>query len=390
MVILTLHDERQGMLQVVALSQTPEAQKAMSQAKVPFLEIQIPADDTSNLTVKVSREQQSQIVSQWSQVLSPPLTSENANQAQQAAGIQTTTLVPIIAKGKSLGVLMFGMAKPQEMVSEAEQSLMRGFTDIVAIAVENARLYSSLDEASKQLATANEKLKELDRLKDEFVSTAAHALRSPMTAIKGYISMVLEGDGGNVPDKAGDYLKSAYEGNDRLIRLVNHMLDISRIESGRLIFNIAEVNLEDTVQSEVDSMSILAKEKGLSLEYQKPKSPLPKVRVDPDRIREVINNLLGNAIKFTSKGGISVSHEIKDNQLLTHFIDTGQGIAPEDLKNLFQKFTQARLSGGKTSGSGLGLYVSKIIMNQFGGDITVTSELNRGSTFTFSIPIKKR
>lgn len=389
-VILTLKDQSETNLQVVAFSKTPEAEKAMKQSQTSFSQIQIPLSEANNLAVKVSNTQQTQITTSWSQVLSPPLSSENADAAQKAAGIQTTILAPIFAKGKSLGVLIFGLSKPSEMVTENEQTLIRGFTDSVAIAVENARLYSNLDKASQQLSSANEKLKELDHLKDEFVSAAAHALRSPMTAIKGYISMVIEGDGGHIDDKAKEFLQGAYEGNDRLIRLVNHMLDISRIESGRLIFNIAEVQLEDIIQSEVSSMKILAQEKTINLDYQRPTSPLPKVSVDPDRMREVINNLVGNAIKFTEKGGVTIKQEITKNFILTHVIDTGQGIAPEDLKNLFQKFTQARLSGGKTAGSGLGLYVSKIIMQEFGGDITVVSQFGKGSTFTFSIPIKKR
>jgi len=390
MVVLGLTDEKQGIIQVVAFSQTPEAQKAMAVAKIQFQQIQIPLNDVNNTVVKVSRGQDNQTVNTWSQVFSPPLTSDNAEAAQKAADVQSTVIAPIIAKGKSMGALIFGMAKPPEMVTEEEQNLIRGFTDIVAIAVENARLYSSLDTASRQLASANDQLKELDRLKDEFVSAAAHALRSPMTAIKGYLSMVIDGDGGEVASKAKEFLQGAYEGNDRLIRLVNHMLDISRIESGRLIFNISEVQLEEIIQSEIDSLKILSQKKGIILAYQKPKTALPKVSVDSDRIREVINNLVGNAIKFTDKGSITITQEIKNNLLLTHVTDTGKGIDPQDQKSLFQKFTQARHSGGKTGGSGLGLYVSKIIVNEFGGDVTFNSQSGKGSTFTFSIPIKKR
>jgi len=388
-VILSLINQTKSSLQVVASSQTPEAEKAISAFQIPFLQIQTPLSETDNLAVTITRDQNNQLVSKWSQIFSPPLSSDNADKAQQAAGIQSNMLVPIIAKGKTLGVLTFAVAKPQEMITSQEQELMKGFTDIVAIAVENARLYSSLDTTSKQLASANDKLKELDRLKDEFVSAAAHALRSPMTAIKGYISMTLEGDGGQLPDKAKQFIQGAYDGNDRLIRLVNHMLDISRIESGRLIFNLAEVKLEEIIQSEVQSLQILAQKRNLTLEYKKPTSPLPQVTVDPDRIREVINNLVGNAIKFTRTGGIAISHQIKDNFIHTHVTDTGQGIASEDLQNLFKKFTQAKSSTSKSAGSGLGLYVSKIIMNQFGGDIAVVSQVGQGSTFTFSIPIKK-
>ncbi len=389
-VILALVNPSEDNLQIVALSKTPEAQQLVRQTQIPFMEIQIPLSDSSNLVSQTCRDQHFNLTSDWSQIFSPTLSSDNARQAQQAGSIQTTTLVPVIAKGKSLGVIIFGVAKPQEMVSEEEKDLMQGFTDVVGIAVENAKLYSNLDTTSRELASANEQLKQLDRLKDEFVSAAAHALRSPMTAIKGYLSMVMEGDGGQVADKAKEFLQGAYEGNDRLIRLVNHMLDISRIESGRLIFNLSEVQLEEIIRSEISGLKVLADQKNITLEYKGLPTPLPKVTVDPDRLREVINNLVGNAIKFTDKGGIVITHELSGGYILTHVTDTGPGIAPEDLKNLFQKFTQARISNNRSGGSGLGLYVSRLIIKEFGGDITVTSEVNKGSVFTFSIPLRKK
>lgn len=388
LVMLALESSKADKLEIVANSQTPEAQKAIEQTQIPLQNLELSLADTENQAINLTPSQSTQKISDWSKIFTS-IGSDKITAAQKAAGIQTTLLVPISAKGKVSGVLMFAVAKPQELITPEEQELMEGFADIVAIAVENARLYSSLDRTGQELAIANDKLKELDRLKDEFVSTAAHALRSPMTAIKGYLSMMLEGDAGQITPQAIQFLKGAYEGNDRLIRLVNHMLDISRIESGRLIFNIAPVNLEDIVASEVASLKILAEQKQLKLEYTKPASPLPQLQLDPDRMREVINNLVGNAIKFTDAGHITISHEEKDGRLLTHVTDTGPGISKEDLQNLFQKFTQARLKHGKSGGSGLGLYVSKIIVHEFGGDIMVNSELGKGSTFTISLPLKK-
>lgn len=388
LVILALINEKEAKLEIVANSQTPEAQKAIKQTQIPLSWLELSLTDTENSVVDLTRFQSTQKISDWSKIFTS-ISSDTATAAQKAAGIQTTLLVPISAKGKNSGVLMFAVAKDKELITPEEQELMEGFTDIVAIAVENARLYSRLDSTGKELAVANDKLKELDRLKDEFVSTAAHALRSPMTAIKGYLSMVLEGDAGQITPQAIQFLQGAYEGNDRLIRLVNHMLDISRIESGRLIFNIAPVQLEDIITSEIESLKILAVQKQLKLEYSRPPSPLPKLQLDPDRMREVINNLVGNAIKFTETGSIILSHEQKGEKILTHVTDTGPGISREDLQNLFQKFTQARLKHGKSGGSGLGLYVSKIIVHEFGGDIVVNSELGKGSTFTISLPLKK-
>ncbi len=243
----------------------------------------------------------------------------------------------------------------------------------------------------EQLEILNQKLKELDKQKDEFVSMAAHELRSPLTAIKGYVSMVVEGDTGDIPEKARQYLADSLAVTDRLVRLVNNMLNVSRIEEGRIVYQMEETSLIRAVQEIYNSSRVEAERKGLKFEAKIPNGLDDTVKVDPDRIREVIGNLVSNAIKFTEKGKVSIIMTNPDrNFVRVEVIDTGPGISKEEQERLFQKFYRAESTAGKTFGTGLGLYITGLLIEKFGGKIGLTSQLDKGSNFWFELPIAKK
>lgn len=251
---------------------------------------------------------------------------------------------------------------------------------------ETKRADERLESVTKNLKITNTKLQDLSKLKDEFVSVASHELRAPMTTIKGYISMILDGDAGQVPAKVVEYLKSAYDSSERMIRLVNNMLNVSRIESGRLIMSLSDIQIENAIEDVVNSFALEAKNHGLELKYFKPRKRLPKVRLDPDRVREVIANLVSNAINFTSHGHIHIRAVLEGVNVIVSVEDTGMGIAPEDQRQLFKKFSQVGLSAPLKKGSGLGLYICRMLINEFGGDIWLKSKPGKGTTFYFSLP----
>lgn len=233
------------------------------------------------------------------------------------------------------------------------------------------------------------KAKEIDKMKDEFVSVASHELRTPMTAIKGLVSMILEGDYGEVSQKLLQPLGDIALSTDRLIHLVNDMLNLSRIESGRLKFTLKEFDPTEIISRAVESLNPIAKQKGIDLHV----GEVSKVKVlgDEDKISQVLNNLIGNSLKFTDKGSIVVNTE-SDNNFLKIFVkDTGVGIAKEDAEKIFGKFEQiSSIQKGRPQGTGLGLYISKQIANKLGGDVWLEkSELGKGSTFGFSLPLIK-
>jgi len=240
----------------------------------------------------------------------------------------------------------------------------------------------------EKLEVLTRKLKEMDKQKDEFISMAAHELRAPMTAIKGYLSMIMEGDAGKVPDQIAIYLKDAIEGNDRLVRLVNNMLNVGRIEEGRMVFQTGVVELAEVVTTIFDEFKTQAADKGLEYKLEVAKGIKDKVEVDKDRIHEVVTNLLSNSIKYTDKGSVIVKLINVENLVRFEVVDTGRGISKEEQKKLFQKFGRAESSSGKTIGTGLGLYISKLLINKFNGKIGLDSEPGKGSTFWFELPLK--
>lgn len=226
--------------------------------------------------------------------------------------------------------------------------------------------------------------KELDKMKSEFMDIAAHDLRTPAAAIRGFISRVLDGDAGKISDKAKNLLKEAYEGNMRLINLVDDFLIVSRLERGKVQIMPKPGDLTRIVETAAGELSSLAKEKGLTLKYEK--IDLPTVLVDGERTIQVLCNLIGNAIKFTEKGGITIWHKISKGEVVTNISDTGVGISPYSQKQLFQKYFKADETVSR-SGLGLGLYICRLLVEGSGGRIWVKSEVGKGSTFSFSLPV---
>ncbi|KKU92229.1 MAG: hypothetical protein UY21_C0003G0005 [Microgenomates group bacterium GW2011_GWA1_48_10] len=393
-IVLTLVDETNNELRRISLSQTEEALKAQQASAVPFQEIKIPLSAKDNLLIKTLNEKRPYVTHYWPDIFTPILTSEQAVANQTAAGIKTSMIYPVIVKEKSIGVLIFSMIKEEKDVSEVEKELINGFTDIVGLAVQNSRLYSALEDTTVQLSRANDRLHELDTLKSEFVSVASHELRTPMTAIKSYLWMALAGKGGNINDKQKYYLERAYISTDRLIKLVNDLLNVSRIESGKLSMEPAKLSVEQFVDEVISEVKPRADELGIRIiNGYNPQEPLPPVLGDSDKLKEVVINIIGNSLKFTPKdGSITFSYETSGGFVTTHVKDTGEGIAPEDLPKLFQKFGLVResyVTNQKASqGTGLGLYISKAIIDLHGGKMWAESEGHgKGATFSFSLPV---
>lgn len=227
---------------------------------------------------------------------------------------------------------------------------------------------------------------EIDKAKNEFISIASHELRTPMTAIKGYVSMLLDGDYGKLPEKVTQPLQDVASSTQRLISLVNDLLNISRIEAGRLKVDIDATDIKLLVEETVNGLMPLAKQNNIALVS---KVDSKKVSVDKSVVLQILNNLIGNALKFTEKGSITVTSEISGEYLKLFIKDTGIGISKDDQIKLFGKFNQIEDSvRGHIQGTGLGLYISKSAANKMGGDVWLeSSEVNKGTTFGFSMPI---
>ena len=390
--VLTLVDKNTQTLKRIALSQTPEAQRAMGASPVPFEKIEIPLHAEDNLLIRALKDNKVYITHFWPDIFRPVLSDEAALRNQAAAGIKTSMLFPLTARGEVIGVMIFSLVKGEEEVSQEEKDLIERFTDIVGLAVQNAQLYSSQKDTSEELRLANEHLLESSKAKDEFLLLATHELRTPLSEIKAYAWKLLNPKQGQtgLTDIQKHDVEVVSLATDRLIRLVNNLLSYSRLKAGKYVLSSAPVHLEQIVQEVITEQLALVQLHKIQLNVITPQQPLPVVSADADKIKEVLINLIGNAIKFTPEGGsITISFQDQEDKILTQVQDTGQGIRQEDLPKLFEKFSEFNHSSTQAQGvmgTGLGLYISKMIISMHGGEIRATSAgEGKGSIFSFTL-----
>lgn len=378
----------------VGESSTKEANEVMKSLRVPVDMMQISLDDQNNYMAKAVREKKGFLTSDLYDVLGPVLTKEESKKVQDVMGAKTTVIYPIYGgKNQAIGVFVASTKKKKEEVSDYDYIMIQNFVDGVGIAMEHAMLYSNLKKTSEQLSFANSKLQKLDKLKDEFVSLASHELRTPMTIIKSYLWLML--DKNNVSalsEKQRMYVDRAYTSTQRLINLVNDMLNVSRIESGRFTLSMQPVDLAELIATVHTEMLPKAAEQKINLEFARPVQFLPKVQADPERVEQVLINLIGNSLKFTPENG-TIKIVLQYNPLqkieIVSVIDNGRGISQEDESKLFQKFSMVGgnyLQKQNSQGTGLGLYLSKAIIELMKGKIWAESEgEGKGSKFSFTL-----
>lgn len=231
--------------------------------------------------------------------------------------------------------------------------------------------------------------KQIERMKSEFVSIAAHQLRTPLSAIKWTLRMLLDGDLGKTTLEQRDFLGKTYKANERMIALVNGLLDITRIEEGRYLYKPVLTDLENMIQLIIDSYQEQIKRRKLSLEFNKPKDKLPKVSIDVEKMRLVIQNLIDNAMRYTPAGGqVTVSLNNGKKEIEVSVKDTGIGIPKSQQQRVFTKFFRgANVIKIDTEGTGLGLFIAKNIIEAHGGKIWFESAENKGTTFYLTLPI---
>ena len=273
-----------------------------------------------------------------------------------------------------LGVIMFSFLLIRSVLHEVRQR-------------------EEISKLAEDLRVANAELKKLDQMKSEFVSLASHQLRAPLTAIKGYISLIQEGSYGQVSNVLKDALRKIYISNETLINLVGDFLNLSRIESGKMKYMFEPMQMEEIVQGVFEEFKEVVKEKKLELRYENQDKPLAKAMLDKDKFKQVIMNLIDNAIKYTPEGLVTLKIEEEEKEsgknILFSVSDSGVGMSAEDLAGIFKRFSR-REGGSKVniSGLGLGLYLAKRIVTDHGGEIWATSDgPGKGSTFWVRVPV---
>ena len=315
-------------------------------------------------------------------------------------------IVPLSIKDRDIGLFLMGEKESSDNYNNEDIQLLQVLATQSAFALDNSLKFEEaknfnillereVEKAVMELQKANGELRTLDTAKSDFISIASHQLRTPLTVIKGYVSMILEGNFGRLPDIAREPTEKIYDSNERLIKLVEQLLSISRIESGRIKYQFEETNLSELISGIMEGIRYSAIKKGLNLSYSAPKGFTPIVNIDATKMRQVITSLIDNSIKYTHKtnqkrGFILVRIEdLKDKDRIRLIIeDNGMGIKEEDKVNLFKKFSRGRdISTVYTEGTGLGLYVAKQIIEAHNGFIYAESKgRDMGSKIYFDLP----
>ncbi|MFH0739145.1 MAG: ATP-binding protein [Candidatus Omnitrophota bacterium] len=315
--------------------------------------------------------------------------------------VNSFVISPILPKEGKKGFLFVGTDNLDVAVTEGDEELITILTNQVGQAIENARLFETtwkaqqelekkVEERTHELTLAFEEVKKVSKRKTDFISSVSHELRTPLTSIKGYAAILLEEKLGKLPTPVKERLAKINLHSDELVQMVNGLLDIARIESGRAVMKMEEQDLKETIVKIADLIMIQCKNKNVEL-ITDLKGKLPAVMADRTQLERVFINLLGNAVKFTpEKGKITIRAQVKDREIQVDISDTGIGIPPDAIQSLFQEFYRVdNAVNQQVKGTGLGLSLVKHIIEAHKGKIWIESSLGKGSTFSFTLPIMK-
>jgi signal transduction histidine kinase len=313
-------------------------------------------------------------------------------------GMVSFVSAPLISHMEVLGYV--GADKGQTPCTQEDLDLLVTIANHVAVAIDNARTYQDLEnlaqsleqrvvERTEDLQSANERLQELDRLKSAFVSIVSHELRTPMTSIKGLVENMMDGLTGTLNERQFFYLGRVKHNIERLTRMINDLLDLSRIEAGKMELQSSSVNVGSLAREVVELLQPIAQERHLTLHTQIV-DHLPLIHADRDKLIQILTNLITNAIKFTEPAGtVTVEvHQQEDGSVTTCIQDTGDGIPFEEQQTIFERFYRGQTADVKNRGAGLGLAITKSLVELHGGRIWVTSTPGEGSQFAFNLPLQ--
>jgi signal transduction histidine kinase len=294
-------------------------------------------------------------------------------------GYRSLLAVPLLREDHLLGGLAVNRKSPGQFDAPVID-LLKTFATQSALAIQNARLFREIEVKSRELEAAS-------RHKSEFLANMSHELRTPLNAVIGFSEVLSERMFGEINEKQAEYLADILESGRHLLSLINDILDLSKIEAGRLELEPAEFDLPTAIENTLILMRERAQRRAITL-GRTVDERLGIICADERKVKQVLLNLLSNALKFTPEGGqINVRAEVRDGTTEISVTDTGVGIAPEDQEAVFEEFRQVGTAAKKVEGTGLGLAISRKFIELHGGRIWVTSRVGSGSTFTFSLPL---
>ncbi|MBI2030618.1 sensor histidine kinase [Candidatus Kaiserbacteria bacterium] len=291
------------------------------------------------------------------------------------------TLLSILAVLLCAPFLVSRLTNPIHQLGAAARSIEEGRLDTSI----NIKTGDELEELGEQFNTMAKGLKRLQELRNEFVHIVTHELRAPITAIKYAAAGLKEVSGGVLSPEASKLVDPIWVSSEHLVNLVNDLLDVATSEAGKLKFAIEQIALPSIVGEVIEELRQFASQHQVELKYEP--ADLPPVSADKLRVKQVLMNFTSNAVKYNRPGGtVTIRHEITETEVVTHVADNGQGMSPEDQSHLFEKFYRSAANGQKIEGTGLGLFITKDLVEKMGGRVWTVSKLGEGTTFSFSLP----
>jgi signal transduction histidine kinase/CheY-like chemotaxis protein len=301
--------------------------------------------------------------------------------------IASLLLVPIIIDDEVIGAIGADAVQQKHNFTDREINLVRAIADQLSITLQNRRLLEETRQRAIELQETAERLQEMDKLKTQFLANMSHELRTPLNSIIGFSRVILKGIDGPLTELQKTDLTSIYNSGQHLLGLINNVLDLSKIEAGKMELNFEEVEIGPVIKGVMSTAIALVKDKPVELVQEMPDN-LPTVWADATRLRQIILNLVSNACKFTEEGSVTVLATAKREKIIIRVSDTGMGIPSDNMEHIFEEFTQVDASTTrKVGGTGLGLPISRHFVEMHKGQIWVDSTPGQGSTFSFAIPI---
>ncbi len=298
--------------------------------------------------------------------------------------LKSLYVVKLMARRQVVGLLLVGYTTPVNQLDATDTALMDRLSESIGVALDNKMLFEQNQNVLRQLQESNDKLVALDVAKDDFISMASHQLRTPLTSVKGYISMVLEGDAGKLTPTQKKLLNQSFFSAQRMVYLIADLLNVSRLKTGKFVMETTPVNLADVAEEELTQLKEIAASRSLKLNYDKPKK-FTEVMLDETKIRQIIMNFVDNAIYYTPAGG-HIEVKLTDTPTTIEFrvTDNGIGVPKSEQPHLFTKFYRAgNARKARPDGTGLGLFMAKKVIIVQGGSLIFESKEGKGSTFGF-------
>jgi signal transduction histidine kinase len=377
---LLLYDEAKHTLAPLAFADSQRLHKVQTDFNVFFNDLTPPLARSAFLSQVVQKKTMGyteKLDEVWDGLVPGAMLAQVGDEGH----VRSSIVYPLIIQDRVIGLLFLGLNRLYDDLVEYEKESIKSSINVIAVALDKALLY-------EQLKFLNNQLRLLDKARAEFISIASHQLRTPPATIKWYVGAVMDGDFGPLTPDLKAALERVQTSNNGQISLIDDLLNASRIERGKMEFFFEMGNVEELTKAAYEQLVPQAEMHKLKLLYVPPEKPLPPVMLDKEKVRQVVNNFIDNAIKYTKQGMVTVHYDLTPTDVVVKVTDSGRGVAPEVAPKLFGKYSRGKDSATAASGLGLGLYVAKVIIETNNGKIWVESPgEGLGSTFAFSLPI---